>query len=72
MRPPAPSTTTPTMAPTAAPLDSSYTLAVPDWVSGPSDIAAAVFPARDHPGGQQDDSPNVYAFAVPTDQPGAR
>ena len=42
-----------------------YTLAVPDWVSGPSDIAAAEFPARDHPGGQQDDGPNVYAFAVP-------
>jgi hypothetical protein len=49
------------------PASTAYTLAVPDWVSGPSDIAAAVFPSRDHPGGQQDDSPKVYAFAVPID-----
>ena len=47
------------------PAQASYTLAVPDWVSGPSDIAVAEFPARDHPGGQQADGPNVYEFAVP-------
>jgi hypothetical protein len=43
----------------------SYTLAVPDWVSGPSDIAALQMTSRDHPGGQQADTPAVYAFAVP-------
>ncbi len=43
----------------------SYTLAIRTWVSGPSDIAVAEFPAPDHPGGQQADGPNVYEFAVP-------
>jgi hypothetical protein len=47
------------------PAQQSYTLAVPDWVSGPSDIAAAEFPERDNPSGEQSDNPNVYAFAVP-------
>jgi hypothetical protein len=47
------------------PASSSYTLAVPDWIDGPTDLAAAVFPSRDTSSGQQADSPKVYAFAVP-------
>jgi hypothetical protein len=46
----------------------SYTLAVPDWVSGPLDIAAVYTPDRDHPGAQQKGAtPSIYAFAVPLD-----
>jgi hypothetical protein len=45
----------------------SYTLAVPDWVSGPLDISSLQTASRDHPGGQQADTPSVYAFAVPLD-----
>jgi hypothetical protein len=42
-----------------------YDLTVPDWVGGPSDIAALVMPDRDTAGGQQADNPKIYAFAVP-------
>lgn len=45
----------------------SYTLTVPDWVRGPSDIAALTMPDRDTSGGQQADTPKIYAFAVPVD-----
>ena len=46
-----------------------YELTVPDWVAGPSDIAALemqwrdVYPAPDI----SKDNPKIYAFAVPTD-----
>jgi hypothetical protein len=43
----------------------SYTLTVPDWVSGPSGIAALTLPDWDTSAGQQADSPKIYAFAVP-------
>jgi hypothetical protein len=46
---------------------SAYTLTVPDWVAGPSDVAAVVMPHRDIPGGQQQASTKIYAFAVPLD-----
>ncbi|HEV3379550.1 MAG TPA: hypothetical protein VG142_00960 [Trebonia sp.] len=51
-------------APTAP---TSYTLAVPDWVSGPLDIAAVYTASRDHSSGQQAETPAIYAFAVPLD-----
>jgi hypothetical protein len=42
-----------------------FTLTVPDWISGPSDIAALQTPDRDTTTTQQADSPKIYAFAVP-------
>jgi hypothetical protein len=45
----------------------TYTLTVPDWITGQSDIAALTLPDRDSPTGQQADSPKIYAFAVPVD-----
>jgi hypothetical protein len=46
----------------------SYTLTVPDWVKGPSDIAALEMYNRDTSTGQlAADDPKVYAFAVPLD-----
>jgi hypothetical protein len=42
-----------------------YTLTVPDWVGGPSDIAAVSVPDRIQGSGTQADSPKIYAFAVP-------
>ncbi|HUC25350.1 MAG TPA: hypothetical protein VMA73_21810 [Streptosporangiaceae bacterium] len=45
----------------------SYDLTVPDWVSGPVDLAAVYNADRDTSSGQQADSPKIYAFAVPTD-----
>jgi hypothetical protein len=45
----------------------SYTLTVPDWIEGPSDIAALVLPDWDTAGGQLADQPKIYAFAVPVD-----
>jgi hypothetical protein len=42
-----------------------YTLTVPDWVTGPSDIAALSLADRVSPSGLQADSPKIYAFAVP-------
>jgi hypothetical protein len=45
-----------------------YWLTVPDWVSGPSDIAALSVTDRDYAsGGQKADSPKIFAFAVPLD-----
>jgi hypothetical protein len=43
----------------------AYTLTVPDWVTGPSSIAALTTPDWDTTTGQQADSPKIYAFAVP-------
>jgi hypothetical protein len=45
----------------------NYSLAVPNWVEGPLDIAALETASRDNPAGQQADNPSVYAFAVPLD-----
>jgi hypothetical protein len=45
----------------------SYTLTVPDWVYGPSDIAALELPDRDDPDTQRADNPKIFAFAVPID-----
>jgi hypothetical protein len=43
----------------------SYTLTVPDWVSGPPDTAAVILPHVAAPGGQQNQTVKLYAFAVP-------
>ena len=46
----------------------SYTLTVPDWVEGPSDIAALEMPNRDHrPAASRRLTANIYVFAVPID-----
>jgi hypothetical protein len=45
----------------------SYTLTAPDWIEGPSDIAALVLPDWDTAGGQLAGQPKIYAFAVPVD-----
>jgi hypothetical protein len=42
-----------------------YTLTVPDWVDGPSDIAALELPDWDTATGQQAQNVKIYAFAVP-------
>jgi hypothetical protein len=42
-----------------------YTLTVPDWVTGPSNIAAIELPDWDTPTGQQAQNVKIYAFAVP-------
>jgi hypothetical protein len=47
--------------------DTSYTLTVPDWVKGPSDIAALTLPDQDTSTGQQAANAKIYAFAVPLD-----
>jgi hypothetical protein len=52
---------------TGCPSQQQYTLTVPDWVEGPSDIAALTMPDRDTTTTQQADSPKIYAFAVPLD-----
>ncbi len=44
-----------------------FTLTVPDWISGPSDIEALQTADRDSSTTQQADSPKIYAFAVPVD-----
>lgn len=44
-----------------------YQLTVPDWVSGPSDIAAVSVPDWASASGLQAESPKIYAFAVPLD-----
>lgn len=43
----------------------SYFLTVPDWVNGPSSLAAVVLPHRNSPGGQQVASTKLYPFSVP-------
>lgn len=49
----------------ATTLQQAYTLTVPDWVSGPSDLAALELPDWDTPTGQQAQNVKIYAFAVP-------
>lgn len=46
-----------------------YTLAVPNWMTGPADTAAVFTADRDTPSGQLPGTgnPKVYAFAVPLD-----
>jgi hypothetical protein len=44
---------------------STYTLTVPDWTTGPSDIAALSMGERDRPGGEFASPANLYAFSVP-------
>jgi hypothetical protein len=44
-----------------------YYLTVPDWVSGPSDIAAVSTADRVAGSGTQADAPKLYEFAVPLD-----
>lgn len=46
---------------------STYYLTVPDWVTGPGDIAAVTMPDRDVLSGQQAESAKIYAFTVPVD-----
>jgi hypothetical protein len=45
----------------------SYTLTVPDWADGPTDIAALTLPDQDTSADQQAQSMKIYAFAVPLD-----
>lgn len=49
----------------------SYDLTVPDWVTGPGDIAALNIAKRDLPSGSISDQPKLYAFSVPI-QPGCQ
>jgi hypothetical protein len=51
---------------------SSYDLTVPDWVTGPGDIAALTIAKSDLASGSANDSPSVYAFAVPVANPGCQ
>jgi hypothetical protein len=44
-----------------------YTLTVPDWVRGPTDISALTLPDWDTASGQQAQSVKIYAFAIPLD-----
>jgi hypothetical protein len=55
---------------TGSPTD--YYLPVPDWVSGPSSIAAVTLPSRNNANGSADTAnhPKIYAFFVPI-APGA-
>jgi hypothetical protein len=43
----------------------SYALTVPDWVSGPTALAAVNLPHRNRLGGQQSTSTRIYPFSVP-------
>ncbi|HEV2373269.1 MAG TPA: hypothetical protein VGS19_13985 [Streptosporangiaceae bacterium] len=45
----------------------TYTLTVPDWVAGPTDIAALTMAQRDSATGQSSTPDSIYAFAVPLD-----
>ena len=45
----------------------TYTLVVPDWVTGPSDIAALELPQLDTGSGTEAANVKIYAFAVPLD-----
>ena len=47
------------------PATQSYDLTVPDWWSGPSDIAAVTLPHVVKTGGQQNQTVKIYAFSVP-------
>jgi hypothetical protein len=49
------------------PASSSYTLTVPDWVTGPSDIQAIGVNDWVNSNGKKAKSPQIYAFAVPVD-----
>ncbi len=62
-----PATGTVDYAPGCPVTQTAYTLTVPDWVSGPADLAAVYTADTDTPSGQQPDSPKIYAFAVPAD-----
>jgi hypothetical protein len=44
---------------------STYTLTVPDWTAGPSDIAALSMADQDRPSGEFASPANLYAFSVP-------
>lgn len=62
-----PATGTVNYAPGCRETSSTYYLTVPDWVTGPGDIAAVTMPDRDLLGGQQADNAKIYAFTVPVD-----
>jgi hypothetical protein len=49
------------------PTGETYSLTVPDWVTGPSDIAAVSVPDWESASGLQAKSPKIYAFSVPLD-----
>jgi hypothetical protein len=42
-----------------------YDLVVPDWVSGPADLAAVSLPHENTPTGQAANHPKIYPFSVP-------
>ncbi|WP_231607946.1 LamG-like jellyroll fold domain-containing protein [Streptacidiphilus albus] len=44
---------------------STYTLTVPDWVSGPASLAAVSLPHSNTPTGQKTQAVKLYPFAVP-------
>jgi hypothetical protein len=54
-----------TTSKTGATHNTSYTLAVPDWITGPDTLAAVKLPHQNTPSGQNTtNSPKIYAFAV--------
>ncbi|HVB41849.1 MAG TPA: hypothetical protein VNF47_03980 [Streptosporangiaceae bacterium] len=52
---------------TGCPSTQSYDLTVPDWWSGPSDIAALTMPGVVQTGGAHTQTVKLYAFSVPLD-----
>jgi hypothetical protein len=54
-------------APGCSVAKSGYDLTVPDWASGPTDIAAVSFPQVTGTGGVSAKTVTMYAFAVPVD-----
>ncbi len=48
----------------------TYTLTVPDWSSGPSNLAAFTMPSFNNPAGKKTSTAKIYAFSVPL-RPGA-
>ncbi|MFJ4680307.1 LamG-like jellyroll fold domain-containing protein [Kitasatospora sp. NPDC088783] len=43
----------------------TYALTVPDWVTGPTSLAAVVLPHRNSPSGQVSQKAKIYPFSVP-------
>ncbi|ETA71174.1 LamG-like jellyroll fold domain-containing protein [Actinospica robiniae] len=48
----------------------TYTLTVPDWSSGPSNLAAFTMPSFNNPAGKKTSTAKMYAFSIPL-RPGA-
>jgi hypothetical protein len=57
-----------TIAYSGSSVSQPYTLTVPDWLSGPADIAAVILPHVNNAAGQESQQAHIYAFAVPLAQ----